>query len=88
MTIYKGTTAGTFQTVDAIGPDLGADDQVKSEQINNLNSYDGDRNHTGELGPVAAHLDDLYQRSAIRLNETEEVHLKKLLLKNQALFSK
>lgn len=86
VTLYRGTTAGIFEIVNAIGPNINTYNKVK--QINQVQPGQGEGSHPLESECVPAHLENLYQRSASRLNGPEKVQLRKLLIKNDSLFSK
>ena len=88
VTVYKGTSAGTFQVVDAIGPslELMPEDQGDGEQINRVASTDC----TDSSGPdldVPIHLQSLYEEASKHLNDGESGQLLQLLTRFQGQFA-
>ena len=90
VVLYKGTTAATFNVIEAIGPSLTTEDSPL-EQAGAVRTAVQGENETLECSnnsTVPEHLQDLYERSSKLLSQQESHQLKGLLVKFPDQFAK
>ncbi|XP_038066604.1 uncharacterized protein LOC119736660 [Patiria miniata] len=82
VTLYKGATAGTFLTVDAVGPaiDTESDRTNVIERVNLVSTAESEAGYQDVEVAVPAHLQNLYEQGSKEIDAGQRMQLKELLV--------